>query len=129
MAGALLNVAMVLLDPRLADQFTVIQRTEVVSSGGISQITTKNIPGQVGVVTMQSPADLIRRDDGQMMSRKISIVTPYRLRGPGNGFQPDQISLGGVIFTVTEILPYNRFGSGFIEAIAESMNAADPAPV
>lgn len=124
----LLDVSDVLLDPMLADQFDVIRRAEALGTNGRSTLTPTTIPNQVGVVTMASGNDLIRRDDGSMMSRKISVVTPFRLRGPGNGFAPDQISLGGVIFTVTEILPYNRYGAGFIEALAESMNASDPAP-
>lgn len=126
----LIDVTDVLLDPDFADVFSVIRRAEVVDPAtGRSVITPTTYHDIVGVVTAAAPGDLDRRDDGQMMARKISIVTQYRLRGPGNGFQPDQIVLGEVTFTVTEILPYTRFGGGFIQATAESMSAATPAPI
>lgn len=124
----LLDVSSVLLDPDLAEMFTVIRRSESVGSDGRSVITPTTIPNQIGVVTATTPGDLLRRDDGQMMDQKISVVTPFSLRGPGNGFQPDQIIVGGVTFTVTQVLPFRRFGAGFTEVIASSMNAADPAP-
>ena len=123
----LIDMTDVLLDPDLADQFDVVRRAEAISAAGRSVVTPTTIPCQVGVVTMASPSDLVRRDDGQMISRRISIVTQFRLRGPGAGSQPDQVVLGGATYTVYDVLPYNRFGAGFIEALAECMQAAAPA--
>lgn len=120
---AQLDVSEVLFDPDLADTFTVIRQAESINNQGRSVLTPTEYPNIVGVVTATSPAELLRRDDGQMMPRKISVVTVFRLRGPAPGFQPDQIQIDGVTFTITEILPFSRFGRGFVEALATSMNA------
>lgn len=124
-----LDVSEVLFDPDLADMFDVIRNREVVNDQGRSETQETRYRNIIGVVTSQSPADLLKRDDGQMMPRKCSVVTAFRLRGPGAGFQPDDIVLEGIRFTVTEILPFSRFGSGFVEATITSMNASNPAPV
>lgn len=118
-----LDVSELLFDPDFADMFTVIRHEETVNDQGRTVTRPLRHENIVGVVTATSPADLIRRDDGQMMSRKISVVTVFRLRGPSPGYQPDQIVIEGVVFTITEILPFSRFGSGFVEALATSMNA------
>lgn len=123
-----IDVSEVLFDPDLADLFDVVRREEIVGDNGRPVIKERRHLSIVGVITAQSPADLLRRDDGQMMPRKYSLVTVFRLQGPGRGHQPDDIWLDGQRFTVTEVLPYSRFGSGFVEAIITSMNASNPAP-
>ena len=125
----LIDVSEVLVDPDLASRFTVIRRAETVGSNGRSATTDTSFPNIVGVITMQSASELIRRDDGDMITRKISIVTPFRLRSAADGHKPDQVVLDGITYTITEILPYHRFGAGFVEALAVSMNATDPGPV
>ena len=123
------DVSDVLFDPDLADIFDVVRQTEVVNDQGRSVVQSTRMCNIVGVITATAPADLQRRDDGQMMPQKISVVTVFRLRGPAPGFQPDQIVYGGTTFTVTEILPFSRFGKGFVEALATSMNAINlPTP-
>lgn len=123
-----LDVSEVLFDPDLADMFDVVRKDEVVNQQGRSEIKEYVHRDVVGVITAQSPAGLLRRDDGQMMPRKYVLVTVFRVRGPGKTHQPDDILLEGQRFTVTEVLPYSRFGSGFVEAIITSMNASNPAP-
>lgn len=123
-----IDVSEVLFDPDLADMFDVVRKEETVNEQGRSTIKERRYQDIVGVITAQSPAELLRRDDGQMMPRKYAVVTVFRLQGPGKGYQPDDIWLDGQRFTVTEVLPYSRFGSGFVEAIITSMNASNPAP-
>lgn len=124
---AYVDVAEVLLDPDLADLFSVVRRTETFANGRpvIATVTTPNV---VGVVTATGPSGLERRDDGQMMTRQVNIVTQFRLRGPGTGIQPDQIVIDGNTFTVVDILPFSRFGAGFVEAIAEVMASQSVPP-
>lgn len=122
-----LDVSEVLFDPDFADVFTVQRRAEAVNTSGRSQVTVTPFIDIVGVITSTDPSDLERRDDGQMMTRTINVVTAFRLRGPSPGFQPDQIVHDGVTYTVDKILPFTRFGRGFIEAVATSMNAQTPA--
>lgn len=125
----LIDVSEVLLDPMLASSFSVIRRVETVGSNGRSVAVPTTTDNVIGVVTMQSAGELIRRDDADQITRKISVVTPFRLRSAATGHKPDQIIYDGITYTVTEILPYHRFGAGFVEAIAVSMNATDPGPV
>lgn len=121
-----LDVSEVLFDPDLADTFDVRRRTEVVSDVGRSEVTSRTYPRIIGVITPESPADLVRRDDGQMVTHKISVVTMFRLRNASEGVQPDHILYGGAVYTVTNVLPFSRFGKGFTEAIATFMSASKP---
>lgn len=123
-----LDVTDLLDDDDLADDFDVVRRDETVDTHGRSVITATNLPGQRGVITYSSPDTLQRRDDAQMTSRVAVVVTTFRLRASGYGFQPDQVLYDGITWTIKAVSPYTRFGAGFVECIMESMNAADPAP-
>ena len=124
-----LDVSEILLDPDLADLVTVRRRTEVVNSFGETSTTNETFPSVIAVVTAQGAGELIRRDDGQSQPRKVSVVTMFRLRAAAPGFQPDEIDVDGSTFTVTEVLPYCRFGAGFVEVIATYMGTLPAAPV
>jgi hypothetical protein len=121
-----LDVSEVLFDPDLADTFDVRRRSEVVGDDGRPSIGERTFPRIVGVITPEPPADLVRRDDGQMTTHKISVVTMFRLRSASEGSQPDQVLYGGATYTVTTVLPFSRFGKGFTEAIATLMAASAP---
>jgi hypothetical protein len=123
---ATIDVTEVLFDPDFVDEFVVTRRVEVVSGQGRVNVTTTVVtPNPVGVVTATTPADLQRRDDLQSLGRSVNVVTTFRLRGPGPGHQPDLLGIDGVTYTVVEVLPYTRFGPGFVEARAVSGNAVD----
>ena len=124
-----LDFSEVMTDPDLADLVLVRRRTEVINSFGEASVTAEDFPSVIAVVTAQSAGELIRRDDGQMTPRKISLVTQFRLRHAAPGFQPDEVIVDGSIFTITEVLPYTRFGSGFTEAIATYMGTLPAAAV
>ena len=124
----LLDVTEVLNDPDFADVFSVLRRSEAVGNNGRAVITEQQTDGVVGVVTIASPNDLVRFDAGQMTGRGIMIVTTFRLRASAQGVQPDQVIWDGATYTVKGIDPYHRFGAGFIEALAMSMNASTPPP-
>lgn len=123
-----LDVTDLLDDDDLADDFDVLRRDEAISDHGRPVITVSTFAGQRGVITHSSPDTLQRRDDAQMTSRVAVIITTFRLRASGDGFQPDQVLYDGITWTIKAVSPYTRFGAGFVECIMESMNAADPAP-
>ena len=123
-----LDVTEILSDPDLADTFTVARRTDTVSATGRSTMTEVLTEDVVGVVTPGDTGSLLRKDDSSMTDRVISISTTFRLRGTGAGFQPDVIIYDGVRYTVKAVQLWNRFGQGFINAVATSGNAAEPAP-
>lgn len=124
-----LDVTEILTDPDLADMVTVRRRAEVINSFGETSVTTEVFADVIAVITTQSAGELIRRDDGQSQPRKISVVTMFRLRAASPGYQPDEIDVDGSTFTVTEVLPYTRFGEGFVEVIATYMGTLPAAPV
>lgn len=122
------DVSEVLLDPDLCDRFDVTRRAEVMGADGRASVVGTVFSGVIGVVVASSPSGMERRDDGQMLSHTATVVTKFRLRGPAPGFQPDQITIDGTTFTVLDILPFSRFGAGFVEATAEAMSAAAAPP-
>ena len=130
---ALLDVSSVLFDPDFIDNFEVVRRVETIDVHGRSSITEQR-SRQIGVVTAISPSDLDRREDYQAMTRSISVVTQYKLRGEITGQQPDIIVWRGDNFVVKHIDPYPQFGKGFVQVECTSMDRTDgpleaPAPI
>ena len=121
-----LDVAFMTKDPMLADCFDVLRREDVVGVNGRTTPTVvKTFQRVRGVVTQQDPADLTRRDDGQMVPRLIQVCTTFAVRGVVTGLQPDLISWNGTQYLVKQVYPYSRFGHGTYEVVAESMMAVD----
>jgi hypothetical protein len=130
----LLDVSEITLDPDFADQLQVTRRGEVVDQAtGRSHTTEQTFDEVYGTVTMQDPADLLRRDDSDSQPRLIFIATPFRMRGVAEGFKPDVVTWpipgeeGSTKYTVLKCYPYPRYGAGMYEVVAESMNATDKA--
>lgn len=120
-----LDVSDVLLDPDLADRFTVKRRPAGTNAHGRVETTPEIIPRVLGVVTAASPTDLERLDDNQRMGRNLSVVTKFRLRGPATGYQPDIVLWYGNDYVVKDVQPYPQYGAGFIQAIVGSMDSMD----
>lgn len=128
-----LDVSWVVQDPMFADTFSVQKREDVVGSNGRTTPTVvETIDGVVGVVTQQDPAFLMRKDDAQIVPRRIFIATTYTLRGVSKDspplptpYQPDLVVWNGTTYVVTEVMSYQRFGGSLTEAIAESITAVD----
>lgn len=122
----MLDVSFMVCDPMLADKFTVSRRLEAVDTNGRSQLTTSTFAA-VGVVTQQSPGMLMRMPEGQVVPRRITVITRADVRSAVQGQQPDLITWDGTDYLVTEVLPYTKFGRGFKEVIAESQTQPDVA--
>jgi hypothetical protein len=123
----LLDVSFVLSDPMLADTFSVSRRSESVDTNGRRVVDAPIVfPLVVGVITQEDPAELMRRDDGQMMPRQIFVASQFQLRGVATGIQPDLITWNGATYTVKRVYPYSRYGKGIYEAVAEVMEATAP---
>lgn len=126
----LLDVSFMTVDPMLADVFSVQRRNDVIGENGRTIPTVyQTFPKVKGVVTMQSPGELMRRDDSQSVPNRIFIATRFRIQKASvlgeASHQPDLITWNGVVYTVEEVLPYSRYGKGVYEVIAASMNAMD----
>lgn len=131
-----LDVSDIVIDPDLADVFDVIQRAQTVdpATGRASMGEVMNA-GIVGVVTMQDPAELMRRDDSDSEPRLIFVASTFIFRGVSKeGAQqykgdiivwPPTGEPGSTRYTVLKVYPYSRYGQGMHECVAESMNATD----
>lgn len=130
-----LDVSDIVVDPDLADLFNVIQRPETVDAQGRSstgRVENLDIPG---VVTMQDPAELMRRDDSDSAPRLIFVASTFQFRATskeeGSQYKGDIIvwpqpgEQGSTEYTVIKVYPYSRFGAGMTEVVAQSMNAVD----
>ena len=122
-----LDVDAPLFDPDFTDTFTVNRRVESLSLKGRSTLTSQLFPNVIGVVTAVSPSDLDRADGYQAMTRSISVVTQFRLRGEVVNEQPDIIIWRGDNYVVKHIDPYPQFGQGFYQVEATSMDRVDVA--
>jgi galactose-6-phosphate isomerase len=123
-----LDVSFMTVDSMFADTFDVARRSDPVNNKGRTvPVTTQDFLGVTGTVTQQDPADLMRREDGQMVPRMIFIATPFQIRGASTGIQPDRITWNGTVYTVVQVYSYSRFGAGIYEVVAEAMNATDTA--
>lgn len=121
----MLDVSWVVMDPMLADTFTVTRRASTIGSNGRATLSNTAYPNLIGVVTQNQPDALVRADDSQQVPRVITVVSKFAFRGAVAGFQPDLITWNGTDYLVKSVSPYSRFGAGFYEAVASSMTAAD----
>jgi galactose-6-phosphate isomerase len=125
-----LDVTDILLDPEFAERFTVLRRTEIVTSFGKSVVTSQELSA-IGVITAGPDDRLTREADYQAMTKSIVIVTKFPLRGPAPGFQADIILWHGDKFLISLLDDYSGYGPGFVQANADSIDTVDiaPAPV
>lgn len=124
---ALLDVNDILSDADLVSGFTVLRRKEIINRNGRSEIEETRIPGQLGVITANSPNDLQRAEDYQNMPRAITVVTPFPAYGVVVGYQPDVILWKGSQYVVRAVDHYSQFGRGFYQLECTSMEKTDPA--
>jgi hypothetical protein len=133
MASPFLDVADLLLDPDIADTFSVIRNKQTVSLSGIAEtLNSYTFRNVIGVVTAASPNDLEMLPEVEYQTKAISIVTKFRLRGVADvsntQFQPDLVVWHGDNFKVETVEDYGGFGAGFVQAIARSIDHVDAPP-
>jgi hypothetical protein len=118
--------------PELMDEFVVIRRTQYIDDHGRTQIVPQNITAY-GAVYPSSPNDLERLPEGETITKAITIITHFRIRGPsrnsrGIQSQPDHINWHSTEFVVRDVNDYSGFGRGFVSVIAMSIQPVGPAP-
>lgn len=123
-----LDMSDALLEPVLQDDFAVIRRAETITDKGRSTTAPKTYQA-FGVITADSPNDLIRGQDEEHDTKSISIVTQFKLQQAAKGYQPDLILWAGNYYVVNHIDDYSRYGDGFIQATATSIDYVDEPPL
>ena len=124
---ALLDVSSILLDPDFVDSFNVRRRNQTIDAHGRAAINETIFSKVFGVVTAISPSDLDRKDNYEAMSRSISIVCQFHLRGETTDYQPDIVVWKGSNYLVKHVDPYPQFGMGFFQVECTSIDKTDPA--
>jgi hypothetical protein len=129
MAGPFIDPSIMLSDPQFTDRFAVVQRVQLVDNFGqvsTSNTTTHNV---LGVVTPAKPGDLRRVPEMQRGTRTIVIFTKALLNSAAQSGstqrQPDLLLWSGDTFMVIEVLPWNRFGPGWVRVVATSVDRID----
>lgn len=126
---ATLDVTEILDDEDIASEFHVVRRDEAVSLDTGRATIKERLHGPIiGVVVAKGPDKNQRRDDAQMIDRRISVVTVFRLRAASDNVQPDIIIWDGTRYTITHVTPHTRFGQGFVKAEALAMQASNHPP-
>lgn len=119
-----LDVSFMTVDPMLSDTFDVTRNREVLVNGRVT-LDTESFLDQIGVVTQQDPAELMKREDGQFVPRRIFVASMFQFYGAVEGYQPDIIHWNGTEYHVVQVFPYSRFGAGVYEVVAQSQKAMD----
>lgn len=121
-----LDVSFMVADPMFVDDFNIRRRSEAVSNKGRSVPSTDQVIPAWGTV-VQEEDTLERVPDGQYVPRRIAVYTQAQVLGPVAGRQPDMIDWDGTSYVVTSVQPYARFGAGFYEVKAASVEQPDVA--
>lgn len=123
----LLDVSFVLDDPTLADTFDLQRRIESVGTNGrVSIVLGDLLVGCLGVVTQQSPGDVMRQEAGMSVPKRIFVASRTQFIALAPGLQPDEITWNGAVYAVESVFPYSRYGSGFYECVAQVRSVAPP---
>lgn len=130
---AFLDPSIMLLDPQLSSTFDVVERVQSVSDLGVVSVASKIRQGIDGVVTPAKPNDLRRYDDNERGNRAIVVFTNYRVNGavrapygnPPVQRQPDHILWEGDKFLVREVMPWTKYGAGWVRVLATSIDSIE----
>lgn len=117
-----LDVSFMTTDPMLADRFEVVRRRETIVDGRTT-VTPVSLGMQTGVVTQESPSEIMKREDAQLVPRHIFVATMFQVYPAVEGYQPDEIVWNGTRYEAISVLPYSKYGRGVYEIIAEARKA------
>ena len=107
---------------------TCLRQSQTVGQDG--KAVNQQVPLQFGgVVTQVAGSDLRRGADGEMITGSILIVTKFRLFDGKSGFTADVIVRETRQYTVANVLPYSKYGAGFVEATCDLLPLAGSYPV
>jgi galactose-6-phosphate isomerase len=109
-------------------RLTCLRMAQRVGANGLAVNTPIPIPF-FGVVTMIRGNVLNRNAVGEIITGSILICTRFRLLDGKSGFTADVVLRETRQYTVTEVLPYSRFGRGFVEATCELLPLGGSYPV
>jgi galactose-6-phosphate isomerase len=106
-----------------------LRQAQTVGPNGLAVNTPIPLPF-IGIVTMVTGNDLRRGADSEVITGSILVCTRFRLLDGKSGFTADVVIWGGTRqYTVSNVLPYSRYGRGFVEATCDLLPLAGSYPV
>lgn len=125
----LLDVSELMYDLDFLERnLTCLRMAQVMGDNGLAVNSPISIPFN-GVVTMVRGNDLNRNAVGELITGSILICTRFRLLDGKSGFSADVILRETRQYTVANVLPYSKYGRGFVEATCDLLPLAGSYPV
>lgn len=125
----LLDVSEILTDIDFLERnLTCLRMMQKVGTNGIAVNTAVPIPFN-GVITQVDGLDLRRGPDGEVITGSILICTRFRLLDGKSGFTADVVLRETRQYVVANVLPYSKYGRGFVEATCDLLPLAGSYPV
>lgn len=78
------------------------------------------------LIVPTDPANLVREPGYELLQQAIEVSTDFGLQGPSSGIEPDHIYWHGTIYMVNNIIPYSKYGVGFVTAVCLSLVQPKP---
>ncbi len=114
-----LDVSDLMVDPDFWEGGLICARSsQVIGANGLAVDTPLYVTFG-GVVTQISGSELQRNAVGELITGSILICTRFRLRDGKAGYTADVVQRDDRYYTVVNVLPYSKFGLGFIEATCD----------
>ena len=124
-----LDVSEILTDPDFWEGGLIcLRQRQIVGQDGLAVNASIPIPFG-GVVTQVAGSDLNRNAVGELITGSIMIITKFRLIDGKFGSSADIVKRGVRSYTVSNVLPYTKYGAGFVEATCELLPLAGSSPV
>jgi galactose-6-phosphate isomerase len=125
----LLDVTEILTDPDFWEGGLVcVRQRQTIGTDGLAN--NQQIPIPFGGVVTQVKGNVLNRDAaGEIITGSILIITRFRLQDGKSGSSADIVQRQTRSYTVKEVLPYSKYGLGFVEATCELLPLAGSYPV
>lgn len=123
-----IDPSIALSSPMLVDGFVAQRRPSPVNTDGRARPYVAAAYQAYGIVHVIGPSSLERRPDEQHAQKTIQVITPFRLQGPTEGFQPDLVIWHGDTYIVNSVEDYSNLGPGWVLAVAGSWDSVEAPP-
>lgn len=123
-----LDMSDVLASPEFNDSIRVIRRRQVTSNTGRVSYVDTTFDDVAAVICSATPNDLERLPEAQRTYRTLSVVSRFKLQATSPGYNADIIVWQGDSYVVAALDPYQRYGNGFVQVLAQSMDSQDRSP-
>ena len=127
------DFTLVFSDAEIVDYFKVLRRADAVDQHGRSNPLVVGMYDATGIITIAGANDLQRLPEHEYQRKTISVTTPFQIKTPRPGVQPDVIRwksqlTGGNYedYVVVDLQDASNFGPGFVNVLAQRLDTNIP---